>query len=263
MSRYVIGDVQGHYDALQALLARLGSWDELYFVGDLVNRGPQSLKVLRFLSQMHPKPKIVLGNHDLYLMYLVYAQNPKRGHDNLEDILSAPDKYELCDWLRQQDWLIEDKKTQALIVHAGLAPMWDIATAKKLAIELKIMLSSEGFETYFQAFFSERRPRWSNSLTGLERHLIVSDYFTRVRFTHYDGSLNWAGNGDLSATPSHAYPWFACPTRQNWKQAIIFGHWAALMGKTGLKQFQAIDTGLCWGGLLTALNLDTFERISI
>jgi bis(5'-nucleosyl)-tetraphosphatase (symmetrical) len=263
MSRYVIGDIQGHYDALVKLLERLGTWEELYFVGDLVNRGPQSLEVLRFLSKMHPQPRIVLGNHDLYLMYLVYAKNPKRGRDNLDDILFAPDKYELCDWLRHQDCLIEDKKTKSIIVHAGIAPMWEIKKAKKIANGLKNMLSSDNFSEYFENFFSKRTTHWSDSLSGIERHLVASDYLTRMRFTEYDGSLNWQGNGELSTAPSNAYPWFACPSRQDWKNHIIFGHWAALMGKTGLNQFQAIDTGLCWGGMLTALNLDTLERISI
>lgn len=263
MSRFVIGDLQGHLDDLLKLLERLGSFDELYFVGDLVNRGPQSLEVLRFLSQMHPRPKIVLGNHDLYLLYLVYAKNPKRGRDDLADILNAPDKFELCDWLRQQDWLIEDEKTQSIIVHAGIAPQWSVAQAKVLAQELKFLFSSDACFEYLNHFFARRGSNWSDALKGNERHLIASDYFTRVRFTQYDGSLNWQGNEDLSSAPKDAYPWFACPSRQNWQQRIVFGHWAALMGKTGFSHFQAIDTGLCWGGFLTALNLDTLQRARI
>jgi bis(5'-nucleosyl)-tetraphosphatase (symmetrical) len=263
MSRYVIGDLQGHLEKLLQLLDHLGSFDELYFVGDLVNRGPQSLEILRFLSQMQPRPHIVLGNHDLYLLYLVYAKNPKRGRDDLDDILNAPDKFELCDWLRQQDWLIEDEKTQSIIVHAGIAPTWDIAKSKILAQELKSLLGSNACYEYFNHFFAQRACAWSADLEGIERYLVASDYFTRMRFTQYDGSLNWQSNEDLSSAPKNTYPWFACPHRQNWQQNIIFGHWAALMGKTGFSRFQAIDTGLCWGGFLTALNLDTLQRVRI
>ncbi|MDQ5884235.1 MAG: hypothetical protein QG556_574 [Pseudomonadota bacterium] len=264
MSRYAIGDLQGHVDGLKCLLDSLGRIDELWFVGDLVNRGPNSLEILRFLKNMQPTPKIVLGNHDLYLLYLVYAKNPNRGKDDLEPLLQAPDRDELCVWLKAQDWLIEDKDKKLIMTHAGIAPMWSIEEAKKNSVELKTYLQDEvRCRDFFTQYFSTRPSRWDDHLQGMERLLVAADYFTRMRLTLYDGRLDWRFNGELKDMPSGSFPWFACPIRKLWDETIIFGHWAALGGKTGFKKFQAIDTGFCWGGRLTALNLDTFERISI
>lgn len=264
MSRYAIGDLQGHLDGLKYLLDNLGMIEELWFVGDLVNRGPKSLEILRFLKNMQPRPKIVLGNHDLYLLYLMYAKTPKRGHDDLDDILKAPDRDELCVWLKAQDWLIEDKDKKLIMTHAGIAPLWSIDEAKKYALELKSYLQDDVHcREFFTQYFSKRPSFWHENLLGLERLLVASDYFTRMRFTLYDGSLDWRHNGELKDTPSGSFPWFACPTRKTWDETIIFGHWAALGGQTGFTKFQAIDTGFCWGGHLTALNLDSFKRISI
>lgn len=264
MSRYAIGDIQGHLDAFKQLLEQLGVIDELWLTGDLINRGPQSLEVLRFLKNFQPKPKIVLGNHDLYGLYLMSAQSSQRGKDDLESILKAPDRDELFAWLKSQDWLIEDKKNHLMMTHAGIAPMWTIEEAKSLAHDLKSCLQDEvRSHEFFKYYFSKRPLKWDSNLQGFERLQVASDYFTRMRFTLWDGTLDWRKNGELKDTPSGSYPWFACPIRQPWEQTMIFGHWAALAGKTGFKKFQAIDTGYCWGGLLTALNLDTFERISI
>lgn len=264
MSRYAIGDLQGHLEGLKTLLARLGTIDELWLVGDIVNRGPHSLEILRFLKDMTPSPQMVLGNHDLYLLYLVYAQNPERGRDDLDTLLQAPDRDELCEWLRGKNWLLEDKHKKCIMTHAGIAPMWTIKEAKKLASELKTYLKDEVHcREFFSHYFSKRPSRWKENLQGVERLLVAADYFTRMRFTLYDGTLDWRDNADLTEAPAGSYPWFACPTRQYWDETLIFGHWAALGGKTGFTQFQAIDTGYCWGGKLTALNLDTLARISI
>ncbi len=263
MIRYAIGDIQGHYNGLMTLLEKLGHFDELWFVGDLVNRGPHSLEVLRFLKNLKPEPKIVLGNHDLYLLYLVYAKSPKRGKDNLDSLLKAPDKDELCDWLRTRDWLIEDAEKKLIMTHAGLAPIWTIAQAKNLASELKTMMQTDNYHHFFNHYFDKRPSMWGDNLVELNRWQVASDYFTRMRFTDAYGQLDWRDNGEMTQAPKDAYPWFACPIRQTWEETIIFGHWAALMGKTGLTKFQAIDTGYNWNGHLTALNLDTFERVRI
>jgi len=263
MNRYAIGDVQGHYDGLQRLLDKLGAVDELWFVGDLINRGPDSLAVLRFLKNLQPAPKIVLGNHDLYLLYLVYAKNPRRGPDNLDAILSAPDCDELCDWLRTRDLLIEDQNLNLVMTHAGLAPMWSLEKARAISQELKLMLHSGNYHDYFNHFFAKRPAVWSDELQGRERWLVALDYLTRMRFTTAQGVLAWGSNGNISQACEHTYPWFVCPTRQMWPATLIFGHWAALMGKTGFFKFQAVDTGFGWGGLLTALNLESLQRIQI
>lgn len=266
MSNYAIGDIQGHYDGLQRLLECINyepNKDQLWFVGDLVNRGKQSLETLRFLSTLKPIPRICLGNHDLYLLHLIYGNTPKQVSSDLLPILSAPDKDELGFWLRQQHFLHADNKNKIIMSHAGIAPMWSTQKASILAEELSKILKNDDLFFYWMEHYLNSRPSiWSDNLTGLSRWQVISDYFTRMRFTNYDGELNWSSHGDLTETPKNCYPWFACPSQIERHETLIFGHWASLLGKTGFKKFQHIDTGFHWGGVLTALNLDNFQRFS-
>jgi bis(5'-nucleosyl)-tetraphosphatase (symmetrical) len=266
MPKYAIGDLQGHYDGLQRLLHLIQYnplEDELWFVGDLVNRGSQSLETLKFLSTLTPVPKICLGNHDLYLLYLIYSQNPKHVSTDLLPILTAPDKEELGFWLRQQDFFHFYKKNNIILTHAGVAPMWSRDKAQTLAEELKsVLMDDDLFFHWMRLYFNSRPSIWSDNLEGLPRWQVIADYFTRMRFTHYDGELNWVSHGGLTETPEKCYPWFACPSQIQRQETIVFGHWASLLGKTGFKKIQHIDTGFHWGGVLTALNLDNFQRFS-
>jgi bis(5'-nucleosyl)-tetraphosphatase (symmetrical) len=266
MPRYAIGDLQGHYDGLLRLLERIQfepKNDELWFVGDLVNRGPQSLEVLRFLSHLSPSPKINLGNHDLYLLQHLYSQRPQGQILQIEPILKAPDRQELGDWLRHQTFLYEDTHANLIMVHAGISPTWTLSQAKQIATELKTVLHTDDlFFEWMNHYFAPRPQKWSDQLQGLARWQTAADYFTRMRFTNFQGELDWSSHQGLNETPANCYPWFACPKRTHWSTNIIFGHWASLLGKTGLKKIQAIDTGFHWGGVLTALNLDHFQRFS-
>lgn len=266
MAKYAIGDLQGHYDGLLRLLDRIQfdpKNDELWLVGDLVNRGPKSLEVLRFLSRLTPSPKISLGNHDLYLLQHLYSQRPKGQTLELQDILKAPDREELGHWLRQQAFMHEDSHAKILMVHAGLAPAWTLNTAKAIAKELKTVLTTDAmFFEWMNHYFAPHPSQWDDTLQNLTRWQVAVDYFTRIRFTDRHGQLNWTSHQGLSDTPKDCYPWFACPKRETWSETIIFGHWASLLGKTGFTKVQNIDTGFHWGGVLTALNLDNFQRFS-
>jgi bis(5'-nucleosyl)-tetraphosphatase (symmetrical) len=265
MANYVIGDVQGHYDTLCRLLEKINfcaTTDELWFVGDLVNRGHQSLETLRFLKNLKPAVKICLGNHDLYLLHLIFNANPKNVPADLMPIIKACDKEELGLWLKSQGFLHECKQANAIIVHAGICPTWSIKKATHLALELQEFCKTDEFFLWMKHFFDKRCNFWDDQLKGLERYQVIADYFTRMRFTDYDGHLNWDNVYALNQTPANCYPWYACPSKKTWSHSIIFGHWAALQGKTGFKAYQVIDTGVSWGGTLTALKLNNFKRFS-
>lgn len=261
----MIGDVQGNYDALNRLMDKINycpTTDNLWFVGDLVNRGRQSLETLRFLKNLQPAAKIALGNHDLYLLQLIFNDKKQSIPEDLMPILKAQDKEELGYWLKNQGFLHECNQANSIIVHAGICPLWSIEQAKQLAQELLQFCNTDGFLLWMKHFFDKRGIIWQDSLQGLERYQILADYFTRMRFTNYHGALNWGEFYTLNQTPKNCYPWYACPSKQNWQTNIIFGHWAALQGKTGFRHLQAIDTGISWGGMLTALNLNNFQRFS-
>lgn len=264
MSNYVIGDLQGHYDGLQRLLEKIQfnpPHDQLWLIGDLVNRGPESLKTLRWLSQLDPAPKVCLGNHDLFLLHHLYSQSPQGHPLDLQAILTAHDRDHLGEWLRQHVFLHHHH--DAILVHAGIAPMWSIQQAQNYAQELTTVLRDDQcFYEWMNHYFDPRPMMWSEQLQELRRWQVLADYFTRIRFTTYFGELNFSSHGDLSEAPTQCYPWFACPTKTNWDSTIIFGHWAALLGKTGFKKIKNIDTGFHWGNTLTALNLDNFQTHS-
>ena len=240
MSKYAIGDIQGHFKPLMGLLDKIHfdpKQDELILLGDVVNRGPQSLEVLRFILAHQDAVKMVLGNHDLYLMHLFYGQGTGVNH-TLNEVLAAAEIEEIMNYLRKQPFLIHDESLNLVMTHAGIAPTWTLEMAKAYAQE----------HHYFDKHPSFLEPR----LTGLARYQVIADYFTRMRFVDIHGHMVFNTNG---------YPWFACPKRVNWPATIVFGHWASLKGKTGFRRIQALDTGCHWGGALTALNLETMERI--
>lgn len=265
MANYAIGDLQGHLEPLKRLLDKIQynpEKDHLWFTGDLINRGPESLQTLRFIKSLPKQTKIVLGNHDLYLLQIMYARHPKRDRDTLDDILNAPDRKELGEWLRHLPFCHYDRQLNIFMAHAGLAPMWSIEKALELNQELQDVCRSDLFYEWMSAYYQPHPPIWEDALTGLPRWQMIGDYFTRMRFTLKDGRLDWRSHDRVSHAPQGCYPWYACPTRQHWPSTIVFGHWASLLGKTGFKQVQAIDTGCHWGGHLVALNLQTLQRIS-
>ncbi len=265
MSVYAIGDVQGCYDPLMRLLERLRfdeRRDELWFAGDLVNRGPDSLKTLRFVHALGERSTVVLGNHDLHLLACFYgtASRP-RAKDTISDILGAPDCEELMQWLKAQPLLKHDAKRNVAMVHAGIPAFWSIEKALELAKEVSTVLRGESYQTYFDAMYGNQPDKWEDQLAGLARLRVITNYFTRMRFIGSEGELDFAAKEDLSSAPPGFVPWFTEPRSDNLQ--IVFGHWAALNGATGNAQFIGMDTGCVWGGALSAIDLDTRELCSV
>ncbi|MDP3562453.1 MAG: symmetrical bis(5'-nucleosyl)-tetraphosphatase [Legionellaceae bacterium] len=263
---YAIGDVQGCFDTLQHLLDKIHFnefKDRLWFVGDLVNRGPQSLEVLHFIKNLPIEPRIALGNHDLHLLNLIFTDKAPDQGDTLTAILTAPDCEALGHWLRKQAILCWDSKLQVVMSHAGIAPMWDLAQAKKLASELEHALRSDGFRDFLTQMYGNTPIQWSESLTGISRLRAICNYFTRMRFCHADGSLALEYKEDILNAPMGIYPWYAISNRVEIDEDIVFGHWAALEGQCPHPRIHAIDTGCVWGKTMTALRLQDMQRVTV
>ncbi|EKD74573.1 MAG: hypothetical protein ACD_44C00399G0003 [uncultured bacterium] len=262
MSTYVIGDIQGCYDELKNLLKLFNfnpQKDCLWFCGDLVNRGPKSLDVLRFVQDLKNK-KIVLGNHDFHL--LVVSENPHllSNEDTFTDVLGASDQKALCVWLKQQALLHYDAESDYVLVHAGLAPQWDLAQAQACAAELETFLKTTAYdEAFLKNIYDNNEPRcWSGQLTDVERLRFSLNCFTRLRFCDEEGNVHLEYKGPLGSQPENLLPWYEISWRKNKNLKILFGHWSALQ-KTKVRSQSVfpLDTGCVWGGQLTALCLET------
>ncbi len=267
MADYAIGDVQGCYESLQRLLDLIDfndRRDRLWFVGDLVNRGPQSLAVLRFIRSLPIAAKITLGNHDLHLLGSLFGHLPWKGHDDtIEQVLTAPDAEELGHWLRAQSLLCYSSELNVVMCHAGVAPIWDLAQAMSLAHELEAVLVGEEYVDFFSHMYGNQPNIWSDKLTGMDRLRVITNYFTRMRFCDAEGGLLLDVKGTLKDTPASYYPWFDVPNRKEIPVEIVFGHWAALGGQTPHPHIHALDTGCYWGGELTALRLQDKKRFVV
>lgn len=268
MSDYAIGDIQGCYEPLMRLLEHIrfnDREDRLWFVGDLVNRGPDSLKVLRVIKQLPLKPVITLGNHDLHLIHAIFAPELSKANtdDTLSEVLSAFDREELGHWLRQHPFLYHDESLNILMCHAGICPLWDIETAKACALELGQQLSGSDFKLFLATMYGNYPNGWQDHLKGADRARAITNYFTRMRFCNEKGELQLSYKGTLQNAPSDLYPWFAVPGRKFIAPDIVFGHWAALQGQCPLPNIYAIDTGCLWGGRLTALRLQDRALFSV
>ena len=264
MAAYAIGDLQGCHKPFKKLLKKIGferGVDELWLAGDLVNRGPDSLKCLRRAKKL--KAKIVLGNHDLHLLACYYSKHSLRSKDTLADIFEADDCHELMEWLRRQPLIQVDSERNIVMSHAGIPHIWSIDNAIKYADEVHEAIASDDrkvVKKYFKKMYGNTPELWSEDLKGQDRLRVITNYFTRMRFIKSDGTLDLNNKEGLETAPSGFSPWFRQPMSHDW--TVVFGHWAALEGVTGDPRFQAIDTGCVWGGKLTALNLDTMERTS-
>lgn len=267
MADYAIGDVQGCYNSLQRLLEAIDfndRVDKLWFVGDLVNRGPQSLAVLRFVKQLSIKPHITLGNHDLHLLGLLFDPEPHVNlDDTLEDVLRAPDRDELGHWLRQQSILVYDKTLNVVMCHAGIAPIFTLADAQARALELEHVLSGDHYLEFLKNMYGNEPNQWHNNLNGIERLRFICNAFTRMRYCNAEGRLMLKNKGRIQDAEPSLHPWFAVPSRQNIQADIVFGHWAALEGKCSKPHVHAIDTGCVWGRKLTALRLQDMQRFAV
>lgn len=267
MATYAIGDVQGCFAEMQTLLQQISfnpQNDSLWFTGDLVNRGPQSLEVLRFIKKLNEQCyKLVLGNHDLHLLAVHYGVRKMLPNDTLAYILKAPDRDELMDWLRKKPLFYHDKDLQFVLTHAGMAPSWDLTKARQLAEEVEMVLHSENFMPLLTQMFANSPDQWNDQLTGFERLRCIINYFTRMRFCYADGRLDLTYKGEIAGKPDALIPWFDVPNRVNRNVKIIFGHWAALGGKTNVSNIYPLDTGCVWGNCLTAMRLEDEKYFSV
>lgn len=255
MAIYAIGDIQGCARSLEHLLAQIRfdpSIDRLWCVGDLVNRGPGSLRVLRYLKQLGPAAQVVLGNHDLFLLAVAEQIVGLRPKDTIQDILDAPDRDNLLEWLRRQPLHHHDHSY--FMVHAGLLPQWSIDDAARLAQEAEQALSGPNMRDFLQALFHGNAPQWHPSLTGYERLVAATRALTRLRTCTPDGALSGFSGSPHNAPPGHL-PWFRIPHRRNSDHTILFGHWAAL-GLHLESNLLGLDSGCVWGRQLTAVRLE-------
>lgn len=261
MATYAIGDIQGCYDALQRLLEAIHfdpAADTLWFAGDLVNRGPRSLEVLRLVRGLGARAVTVLGNHDLHLLAVWHHRDRLKRDDSLTPVLHAPDAPELIDWLRRRPLLHHDPGLGYTLVHAGLSPQWDANTAFACAEELHQTLRGDDYEAFLDHMYGNRPKRWSEELAGWERLRYAVNCFTRLRFCDPDGTLELTQKGAPGEQPAPLLPWYQVPGRRNRELRILFGHWSTLGLYRGDGVF-ALDTGCLWGGRLTALRLDLAE----
>jgi len=255
MAIYAIGDIQGCSRSLARLLEHIRftpETDRLWCVGDLVNRGPDSLGVLRYLKQLGSSAQIVLGNHDLFLLAAAADIVSLRHKDTIQDILAAEDREELLNWLRQQP--LHHHEGSFFMVHAGLLPQWSIGEAAALAREVEIVLAGPEPEIFLQALFHGQASQWSPSLTGYERLTAVTRALTRLRTCTPEGALS-GFSGSPNDAPHGHLPWFRIPDRRNSDHTILFGHWAAL-GLHLESNVLGLDSGCVWGRQLTALRLE-------
>ncbi len=261
MATYAIGDIQGCFDALEFLLDKISfdpEKDTLWFAGDLVNRGDKSLATLRYIKSLGDSAISVLGNHDLTLLALSEG-NTKINNHTLDDILAAPDREELLNWLRHQALFHYDKKLGYAMLHAGLPPQWDLKTAQSCALEVEGILQGEHFADFMAHMFGNKPDKWHKDLEGWDRLRFITNCFTRIRYCKPGGKLNFTDKGPIGSQQEHYIPWYEVPNRKSTDLKIIFGHWSTLFGHTSQPDVYALDTGCLWGGSLTAMRLDTAE----
>jgi bis(5'-nucleosyl)-tetraphosphatase (symmetrical) len=261
MATYAIGDIQGCLTELQQLLKLIQfniDRDRLWLVGDLVNRGPDSLGVLRLIKNLTDNVDVVLGNHDLHLLAVAYGQGKLSCQDSLQDILSASDCYQLLDWLRQQPLVHYDTSYNALMVHAGIPHHWSVAQTLNYGQEVSNLLQSDRAGALLAQLYGDRPCCWHAQLKGYKRWRLIVNYLTRMRYINKQGCLELKHK-----TPTGYRPWFSWPRQQQAKVDIIFGHWAALQGITNNPHCYGLDTGCVWGGALTALRLTDKQRWQI
>jgi len=258
MAVHAIGDVQGCAVELDALLAELdpGAHDRLWFVGDLVNRGPDSLGVLRHVMELRDAATVVLGNHDLHLLAIARGNARfKSGDESLHAVLNAPDRERLLDWLQSRPLLHHDAQLAYTMVHAGLPPQWSLDTARRCAAEVEQQLRGEESGGFLARMYGDQPDLWREDLAAPERLRFTVNCLTRLRVVDRDGRLHLRFKGPLHALPAHLVPWFRARGRRTRHDRIVCGHWSAL-GYVSEENVLGLDTGCVWGGLLTAQRID-------
>lgn len=255
MSRHAIGDIQGCCDELRALLARIGfraDCDRLWLVGDLVNRGPQSLEVLRLVRALGENAIVVLGNHDLHLLAVACGSRAPRRSDTIEEILRAPDRDLLLEWLATRP--LAHFEAGDLLVHAGVVPQWTVETTLGLAREVEAALRTDP-RNLFDHMYGDEPDQWNAGLSGTDRLRFAINVLTRLRVCTTDGRINLRMKGKPPPRESPWRPWFDVETRATREARVVFGHWSAL-GLIVREELIGLDSGCVWGGALTAIDLD-------
>ena len=263
MATYAIGDLQGCFGSLQELLAEIGfsaTRDRLWFVGDLVNRGPQSLEILRFVKAMGERAVVVLGNHDLHLLMVAETSAKPHRQDTLGAILDAVDRDELLAWLRGRPLM--HAEGEYAMVHAGLLPSWDIGKALDLARETELALQGPDWRGLMAHMYGNQPDHWDDSLSGYERLRVIINAMTRLRICTPDGRMEFRHKGGLEDIPAGYVPWFGVPGRRSANATVICGHWSAI-GLLAQKNLLALDSGCLWGGCLSAVCLEDRRIVQV
>ncbi|MEQ1559499.1 MAG: symmetrical bis(5'-nucleosyl)-tetraphosphatase [Methyloglobulus sp.] len=264
MAIYAIGDLQGCYDELIRLLDTIAfneHNDQLWFVGDLVNRGPKSLETLRFIKSLGDSAVAVLGNHDLHLLAAACSVPSNNKKEALKQVLIAPDRDELIDWLRHRPLFHYNE--HFCMVHAGIPPQWDFDQTQKMAQVVATALQGKDYKSLLKTMYGDKPDIWSPLLRGTSRLRFIINCFTRMRYCNKEGRLDFNFNGAPGSQPDNLMPWFTVPGRKIFDRKVVFGHWSSLGFYEGNNCY-AIDTGCLWGGQLTALRLsEQVERFSL
>ncbi|HEV8260276.1 MAG TPA: symmetrical bis(5'-nucleosyl)-tetraphosphatase [Burkholderiales bacterium] len=256
MATYAIGDLQGCFDPLRELLQEIGfnaARDRLWFVGDLVNRGPQSQEVLRFVKGLGSRAVTVLGNHDLHLLMVAEGRAKLHKGDTIAAILEAPDREELLAWMRGLQMM--HVEGEYAMVHAGLLPSWSVRKALDLGREVEEVLRGPGYRSLMAHMYGNQPDRWDDALSGYDRLRVIINVMTRLRICTADGRMEFSHKGRLEDIPEGYVPWFAAPNRKSADATLICGHWSAL-GLLAEKNLLALDSGCLWGRRLSAVRLE-------
>lgn len=260
MATYAVGDLQGCLDPLLVLLERVNfnpENDKLWLVGDIVNRGPQSLATLRYIKSLGNTATVVLGNHDLHLLAYANGYRQPGELDTLHEVLLAKDCDELLDWLQMQALAHYDEELDVLMVHAGVPPMWSVKKVLKRAREVEVAIRDEKSSIKFlKKMYGDKPDVWDKTLTGTRRLRLITNYLTRMRFCSASGQLELNSKAGPENPPPGFAPWFSFPNPKLKNTRVVFGHWAALMGNTNSAQFIGLDTGYVWGGSLRMIRLE-------
>ncbi|MDX8378915.1 MAG: symmetrical bis(5'-nucleosyl)-tetraphosphatase [Gallionella sp.] len=263
MAIYAVGDIQGCHAELLQLLEKIRfdpAADRLWLVGDLVNRGPGSLQVLRLIKSMGDSAITVLGNHDLHLISVANGVGKLHKGDTLDEILSAPDRDELLTWLRNQRLLYVEG--EFVLVHAGLLPGWTVVQAAKLANEVEVALRGSAYVDFLANMYGNKPIAWAEDLKGHERLRVITNALTRMRICTDRGKMEFAFKAERQHIPPGYRPWFDVYGRASSEATLVFGHWSAL-GLMLKPNAIALDTGCLWGGPLTAIRLDDRQIIQV
>ena len=271
MTTYAVGDVQGCLLELELLLRKIhfGSSDRIVFLGDLVNRGPDSLGVLRLVRSLGSQAIVVLGNHDLHLLAILFGGHRQRPTDTLKDIVDSPDAEDIGHWLRKQKLIYRDPTLGYLMVHAGIPHFWSVDQALHLASEVEGVIggttrdSVTSYQDFFSLMYGDQPNYWSEELIGMDRYRVVTNFLTRMRFLGANHQMDFDFKGDIGSAPEGLYPWYAFYDNAISNDKLLFGHWASLNGNTGSNKFLALDTGCVWGRALTGYCLETGETIAV